>query len=272
MSYLDMAQGGEGSRELGSIRPPGSNQPSELDKTNQQLIQRVFRLRTAVSRLTAAVAKVGGAADTVELRKGVSTATGRIQEDARDIKEQLLRLGSDQKNRQTTKILNDFEVTLKDFQTTLKVAKGKEAASLPKQKKAAGVPCTQRGDLESGDGDSEEQALLQEQKRKDDLVLVNEMTYNEALIDERDHGIAEIQQQIGEVNEIFQDLAVLVNDQGLQLDDIEANITRTADRTLEGNRELLQAERSQRAARNLTCWILMVVAVIMVVLVLVLSL
>ena len=30
------------------------------------------------------------------------------------------------------------------------------------------------------------------------------MTYNEALIDERDHGIAEIQQQIGEVNEIFQ--------------------------------------------------------------------
>lgn len=52
-------------------------------------------------------------------------------------------------------------MTLKDFQTTLKVAKGKEAASLPKQKKAAGVPCTQRGDLESGDGDSEEQALLQ---------------------------------------------------------------------------------------------------------------
>lgn len=70
----------------------------------------MFRLRTAVSRLKADVAKLGGAADTVELRKGVSTATGRIQEDARDIKEQLLRLGSDQKNRQTTKILNDFEV------------------------------------------------------------------------------------------------------------------------------------------------------------------
>ena len=32
------------------------------------------------------------------------------QEDARDIKEQLLRLGAEQKNRQTTKILNDFEV------------------------------------------------------------------------------------------------------------------------------------------------------------------
>lgn len=272
MSYLDIAQGGEGSRELGSMRPPGPNQPSEVDKINQHLIQQVFRLRTAVSRLKADVAKLGGgAADTVDLRKSVSTATSKIQDDAKNIKEELLRLGGDQKNRQTTKILNDFEVTLKDFQTTLKVAKGKEAASLPKQRKAVS-PFEQRGDVESGGGDSEKQALLQEQKRKDDFVLVNEMTYNESLIDERDHGIAEIQQQIGEVNEIFQDLAVLVNDQGMQLDDIESNITRTAERTLEGNRELIQAERSQRSARNRTCWILMVVAVVMVVLVLVLSL
>ena len=65
---------------------------------------------------------------------------------------------------------------------------------------------------------------------------------------------------------------MLVNDQGQQLDDIEANITRTADRTLEGNRELLKAERSQRAARNRTCWILMVVAVVLIILTLVLSL
>jgi syntaxin 7 len=31
-----------------------------------------------------------------------------------------------------------------------------------------------------------------------------QIQYNEALIDERDQGIAEISQQIGEVNEIFQ--------------------------------------------------------------------
>ena len=36
------------------------------------------------------------------------------------------------------------------------------------------------------------------------------MTYNEALMDERDQGIAEIQQQIGEVNEIFQVSRMLV--------------------------------------------------------------
>ena len=77
---------------------------------NQQLIQRVFRLRTAVSRLKADVAKVGGSQDTVEHRKSVSDAISKIQDDAQDIKQQLLRVAPDAKNRQTAKILSDFEV------------------------------------------------------------------------------------------------------------------------------------------------------------------
>lgn len=42
----------------------------------------------------------------------------------------------------------------------------------------------------------------------------NEIAFNEAVIEEREQGIHEIQQQIGEVNEIFKDLAVLVHEQG----------------------------------------------------------
>lgn len=44
-------------------------------------------------------------------------------------------------------------------------------------------------------------------------ALDQTVAYHEALIEERDAGIAEIQRQIGEVNEMFQDLAVLINDQ-----------------------------------------------------------
>jgi len=39
--------------------------------------------------------------------------------------------------------------------------------------------------------------------------------YTEAVIEEREQGIQEIQQQIVEVNEIFRDLAVLVKEQGV---------------------------------------------------------
>ena len=58
-----------------------------------------------------------------------------------------------------------MQVTLKDFQTTMKVAKGKEAASLPKKKAAvANSPFAQSSqDLESGFHTSERQALLQVQ-------------------------------------------------------------------------------------------------------------
>lgn len=49
------------------------------------------------------------------------------------------------------------------------------------------------------------------------MLLDNEIAFNEAIIDERDQGIQEIQQQIGEVNEIFKDLAVLVHEQGAMI-------------------------------------------------------
>lgn len=51
--------------------------------------------------------------------------------------------------------------------------------------------------------------------RQEVLLLGNEIAFNEAVIDEREQGIQEIQQQIGEVNEIFKDLAVLVHEQGV---------------------------------------------------------
>lgn len=46
------------------------------------------------------------------------------------------------------------------------------------------------------------------------MLLDNEIAFNEAIIEERELGIQEIQQQIGEVNEVFKDLAVLVHEQG----------------------------------------------------------
>lgn len=49
------------------------------------------------------------------------------------------------------------------------------------------------------------------------MLLDNEIAFNEAVIEEREQGIHEIQQQIGEVNEIFKDLAVLVHEQGTMI-------------------------------------------------------
>lgn len=51
--------------------------------------------------------------------------------------------------------------------------------------------------------------------RQELVLLDNEIVFNEAIIEEREQGIKEIQSQIGQVNEIFKDLGVLVHEQGV---------------------------------------------------------
>lgn len=53
--------------------------------------------------------------------------------------------------------------------------------------------------------------------RQEVVLLDSEISFNEAIIEEREQGIQEIQHQIGEVNEIFKDLAVLVHEQGTMI-------------------------------------------------------
>ncbi len=62
---------------------------------------------------------------------------------------------------------------------------------------------------------------------KKTMKLENETVFNEAVIEEREQGIREIHQQIGEVNEIFKDLAVLVHEQGYMISSCELTHTHT---------------------------------------------
>jgi uncharacterized protein involved in exopolysaccharide biosynthesis len=63
----------------------------------------------------------------------------------------------------------------------------------------------------------QQQAQLVAQRDRELAAMEAGMAHNAALIEERDQGIREISRQIVEVNEMFQDLAVLINDQGVQV-------------------------------------------------------
>lgn len=137
----------------------------------------------------------------------------------------------------------------------MKAARTKEAASLPRAMPAE-APKPRGGDIEG-------QALLQRQQQQELRQVDAQIDYNSALIEERDQGIQDIQQQIAEVGEIFQDLAVLVHDQGAVLDDIEANITTTTHRAKDAAEEIVRAERYQRRARNRRCYLLVIAGVVL---------
>jgi len=121
----------------------------------------------------------------------------------------------------------------------------------------------------NSDDDGRTTHVAQHQKLvKDFHVVLKDFQRAQRTCAEREQGIQEIQQQIGEVNEIFQDLAVLVNEQGQMIDDIEANIVSTAVRTKDARRELTKADKSQKAARNKMICLAIVIAVVLIVLIL----
>ncbi|GFR47069.1 hypothetical protein Agub_g8755 [Astrephomene gubernaculifera] len=207
-------------------------------------------------------------------------------------------LTAEQQHQQQLKakrLLQDFAAILQDYKALQRTAAEREAASLPRQPANArrppqglrgaagdgslavpllgpdgGVASSSSGAAGGAEDDIEAAVRKQAQRQAEVASLEDGVRYHEALISERDAGIAEIQRQIGEVNEMFQDLAVLIADQGEQLETVDSSITRVAERVQEGQRELVTASRSSRAARNKCLWLWLVAAVVVSVLLIIL--
>ena len=101
--------------------------------------------------------------------------------------------------------------------------------------------------------------------------LQQQIDTNENVLREREVGIGQLNRSVQEVAEIFQDLALLVNEQGAQIDNIETNIETAAGNTERGVRELARASNYQRRARGRMCIIGACVLVLLIILILVLK-
>ena len=100
------------------------------------------------------------------------------------------------------------------------------------------------------------------------LASQDEVDFQDALIIERESEIRNIEQSVGELNELFRDVAHIVREQGTQLDLVSENVERTRDDTRGADRELRSASRYQKNARSKACCLLLVLAIILVIIVL----
>ena len=255
----------------------------DLDAESRNVSGLIFQMTTHVSAFKRAVDVLGTGKDTRELRAKLHEQREKLGVMARDASLAVKRLAQAVTNAvdvddedkaehvaKHQKLVKDFHAVLKDFQKAQRTCAERESTFLPQ--KGKGKTSYGTMDEESGEGEAayqDTQQLMQQQQQRSDFAQVDgELEYNNALIEERERGIMEIQQQIGEVNEIFQDLAVLVNEQGSMIDDIEANIVSTAVRTKDAQKELTKADKSQRAARNRLICIVIAVLVSLIVLIL----
>ncbi|KAL6748281.1 t-SNARE, partial [Haematococcus lacustris] len=241
----------------------------------------LLKLANNVAVLKRHVDVLGSSRDTQAHRARISDTNQTIQGLAQQVKDSLTAThlassaaagATPEQQQKHRRLLQDFATTLQDYKATQKLAQEREAAYLPQPSPQAPPPQSAAGGrLGAGGVDSsggrvevviEQQALLQAQAARESAALENAMAHNEALIEERDAGIREITRQIGEVNEMFQDLAVLINDQGVQIQTIDEQITAATERTKDGTQELVTAKRSQRSYQNKCLWLWLIAALL----------
>ncbi|KAJ6108084.1 hypothetical protein N7523_009407 [Penicillium sp. IBT 18751x] len=237
-----------------------------FDHLAESLSDQLFTLTSNISRLSNQIALLGTKRDTERVRERVHNLLEETRTGFKDVGEGLKKIQTwedvnpSQKWTQQ-KLSSEFKASLDEFQTV-------QRRALEKQRASAVAARTAMDDTEPGVADSEghlQQQQLEEQSR---LANQGEVDFQESLIIERETEIRNIEQSVGELNELFRDVAHIVHEQGGQLDIISENVQNVTQDTRGANTELRSASRYQKNARNKACCLLVILAVILTIIIL----
>ncbi|KAL2529322.1 syntaxin [Forsythia ovata] len=228
--------------------------PRSAPPPSQAVAAAIFQINTAVAGFRRLVDAIGTSKDTPDHRLNLNNTRQRILNLVKETSAKLKSLSEfdrginvePSKKIEDAKLARDFQTVLQEFQKVQQLASERESTFSPSA--PSSVPAMHSsGQYAAPSAEQENQPFLMEQKRQEVLLLGNEISFNEAIIDERDQGIREIQDQIGEASEIFKDLAVLVHDQGVVIDDIHSNIDASSAATTQGRVQLSKASKSGKS-------------------------
>ena len=163
------------------------------------------------------------------------------------------------------KLSREFQASGTEFQSI-------QRRALEKERESASVARTalDASDQPYSDNPSQQQQQQQQLQEQDQLRLASqdEVDFQDSLIVERESEIRNIEQSVGELNELFRDVAHIVHEQGGQLDTISGNVQNVATDTQHADLELRSASRYQKNARGKACCLLVILAVVLVIIVL----
>ena len=252
-----------------SPQPPrdgGTGASSTNDERNEAQLHRAlkaihFKAVTAYTRLKRDVSSL----DFIKPNASSSSVVGGHGHDVGELGQEFKRtleeysVSVSNESVATQKIVRDFQSLLHKCEMLMKEYREKQQQQrLRVRNNDIGVGVRASGEQQQ---QQQEQELLEIPPSTTAITIQEELdpvvAYNEAIIRERDVAMTNISTQIGEVHQIFQDLAVLVHDQGDMVDDIESHVTRAAYKTQEAHTQLRRAEHHQRRAAKNWCFLAM---------------
>ncbi|KAG2709904.1 hypothetical protein I3760_04G000500 [Carya illinoinensis] len=271
MSFQDLQSGAKPSPSSSVGVRSRSQSPS------QAVAAGIFQINTAIAAFHRLVDAIGTAKDTSDHRQKLHNTRQRILHLVKDTSAKLKALtDSDRdtsvnpsKKVEDAKLARDFQTTLQEFQKAQQLASERESTYSPS---APPPSCSLSATSASGEhfAINDNRPFLFEQKRQDVLLLDNEISFNEAMIEEREQGIREVEEQIGQANEIFKDLAVLVHEQGVVIDDIQSNIGTSSASATQARVQLAKASKSAKSKSSWCWWMLVIFVIALVIFLLVL--
>ncbi|KAK7290585.1 hypothetical protein RIF29_05111 [Crotalaria pallida] len=262
MSFQDIQGGGS------------TPQARRTHSPSQSIAAGIFQINTAVSTFRRLVDSIGTVKDTPDHRQKLHNTRQKILQLVKDTSAKLKSLtdsdshANANKKIEDAKLARDFQTTLQEFQKVQQLASERESTYNPAAPPS--LPKSSGPGEESVEVDQESQPFIREQKRQEILLLDNEISFNEAMIDEREQGIREVEEQIGQANEIFKDLAVLVHEQGVVIDDIQSNVDASGGASTQARVQLSKASKSVKSRTSWCWWVLAIFVVVLIILLLLL--
>ncbi|KAH7039851.1 t-SNARE [Microdochium trichocladiopsis] len=264
---LSSMESGTGGGRRGNNSAPGGGgyaDDPEFSKLSQGLMNKLFHLQGNISKLRTDVGLLGTRRDNPRLRERVHTLLDESTMHFKEVGEGVKKIQSWEEVTPTQKysqqkLSREFKTALGDFQSLQRTALEKTRASVSAAKAALDDDSASPGQATSAAGG--EQLQLQQQEAH--LAAQDEVDFQEALINEREEEIRQIEEGVGDLNVLFQQVAQIVSEQGEQLQTIENNAISVRDDTRGADYELRSAARYQKQARGKACCLMLIIAVIL---------
>eukprot|EP00005_Dracoamoeba_jomungandri_P004454 CAMPEP_0174252218 /NCGR_PEP_ID=MMETSP0439-20130205/1787_1 /TAXON_ID=0 /ORGANISM="Stereomyxa ramosa, Strain Chinc5" /LENGTH=276 /DNA_ID=CAMNT_0015332727 /DNA_START=47 /DNA_END=877 /DNA_ORIENTATION=+ len=257
--------GGGGTQKSSHRSYQGGRDP--LIETLTANVRKINQNNSEITRMVHYIGVPGK--DSQELRQHLREIIEATRDLAVNTNRTFQTIGVWEDKRLQVKLKNDFQSALQRFSDISKQASKKESSCAPPPRRQTFVPPPE---TEYDSEEEERQGLLAEQKRQQLLQLETEREFQNYIDREREEGIKSIETSIAEVNEIFIDLAALVQEQQPMVDSIEAHIDNSVAATHKGVEELRKAAEHQKSARTKTCCILVVILILIVTVIIILIL
>ncbi|KAK4115459.1 t-SNARE [Canariomyces notabilis] len=240
----------------------------EFQRLSQDLMNKLFKLNGNNQRLSGEVGHLGTRRDTPRVRERVHEMIEESREMFKDVGEGVKKIQTWEDVTPTQKYMQqklsrEFQASLSEFQNLQRQALEKQKASVTAARAAIDAEPVSPELLSSSQQQQQRHEQLLQQQELTRLAPQDEVDFQEALIIEREEEIRNIEQGVGDLNVLFQQVAQMVNEQGEVLDTIANNVENVRDDTRGADRELRSAARYQKKARSTACCLLIILAVIL---------